>query len=281
MMPILFRNQFNSRLYVSKTLLIAFVACGIFLFPSVALLSAITPEKIIELTNNIRADNDLNPLTANQYLIKAANEKAQSIFREQDFAHNIGDKKFSAWVKDAGYDYVYVGENLAINFTESEDIVEAWMQSSLHKKNLLNAEFEEIGVATVKGAFEGSEAILVVQLFGTPVYRIDRLAASGFDPALDGLYAANNIAGEKYLTHAASREFDPWTLQEYYGKSHLPAQAKQEANNLFDQLLFPEIESYLIALYGGQIIVFSLLAALYLKLLRLHGHGGKSAVKSH
>lgn len=142
---------------------------GIFLLPKIAYLSSITAEKIIELTNKERKNTEINILTANQLLTKAAYDKANVIFETKKFQHNIDDRKFSSWIKEAGYEYSYVGENLAIDFTTSEGIIKAWNNSELHKKNILNPRFTEIGVATLEGNFEGNNSTLVVQIFGEPV----------------------------------------------------------------------------------------------------------------
>jgi hypothetical protein len=60
------------------------------------------------------------------------------------------------------------GENLAIGFVDSEEVAKAWEASSTHRQNLLEPSYREIGVAVVKGSFQGKETTLVVQFFGTP-----------------------------------------------------------------------------------------------------------------
>lgn len=142
---------------------------GIFLLPNTAYLSTIDSENIINLTNKERKSNGINTLTANQLLTKAAYDKADALMKNQTFSHTIGDRKFSAWIKDTNYKYSFVGENLAINFMSSEGVIKAWLDSPTHKKNLLNDRFQEIGVAVVEGKFQGQNSIIVVQIFGTPL----------------------------------------------------------------------------------------------------------------
>lgn len=150
-------------------IIISLLLVGIFLCPVSALASDITSEKIIQLTNQKREQKDLKRLTANQYLAQAAYKKAQFLLENQLFDHNTPQKKFSAWVKETPYQYSYVGENLAIDFTESEDIIQAWMDSTDHKKNLLYPKYQEIGVAVIQGRYQGHDSTLVVQIFGTPL----------------------------------------------------------------------------------------------------------------
>jgi len=164
---------YNLRAKISSKKLIIYplfiVMMGIFLLPNTAYLSTIDSENIINLTNKERKSNGINTLTANQLLTKAAYDKADALMKNQTFSHTIGDRKFSAWIKDTNYKYSFVGENLAINFMSSEGVIKAWLDSPTHKKNLLNDRFQEIGVAVVEGKFQGQNSIIVVQIFGTPL----------------------------------------------------------------------------------------------------------------
>lgn len=144
-------------------------AIGIFLLPKTAYLSSITSERLVELTNIEREEAGSGWLKKNVYLEEAALRKAEAILQTQTFDHNIKGRKFSSWVKDVGYEYSYVGENLAIDFLSAEGVVNAWMESESHKKNLLNNEYKEIGIAVVEGDFSGSQTIIVAQIFATPL----------------------------------------------------------------------------------------------------------------
>lgn len=157
------------------------ILVGIFLLPNLAYLSSITPENIIKLTNQERQTAGLNILASNQLLTQAALTKAQAILESQNFNHNIDDKKFSAWIRDTGYDYSFVGENLAIDFVNSEDIMRAWENSPLHKKNLLSPYYKEIGVAAINGKFQGQDTTIVVQIFGTPSLNNFQPLTTGYD----------------------------------------------------------------------------------------------------
>ncbi len=60
-----------------------------------------------------------------------------------------------------------MGENLAINFVGSEEVIKAWMESEGHKENILSGDYKEIGVSILEGNYEGHTTYLVVQMFGT------------------------------------------------------------------------------------------------------------------
>jgi hypothetical protein len=131
--------------------------------------SNITPEQVIELTNQKRLENGLPPLRLNQTLTQAALAKAGDMFAFNYWAHvSPSGRDPWAFFREAGYNYLYAGENLARDFNTSEAVVEAWMNSPSHRDNLLNGRYQEIGLAVVDGTLEGVETTLVVQLFGTP-----------------------------------------------------------------------------------------------------------------
>ena len=73
------------------------------------------------------------------------------------------------WIKQSGYAYKAAGENLAINFTDAKEQQSAWMKSQTHRDNILNAQYQETGVAVIEGKIKGKNALVTVQLFGTPL----------------------------------------------------------------------------------------------------------------
>ena len=132
-------------------------------------LGAVYPAVIVALTNQDRAGVSLPSLTTNSLLEQAAQFKAEDMLNKGYFAH-ISPAGVTPWywIKQTGYSYDYAGENLAINYSDSADVTDAWMRSPGHRANLLNDKFTEVGVATVKGNVDGREVIFVVQMFGTP-----------------------------------------------------------------------------------------------------------------
>ncbi len=132
--------------------------------------SAITVENIISLTNKSREEYKLGILFENSILNTAAQTKADDMLKNSYFSHNSPDGK-TPWnfITKAGYSYLMAGENLAVNFTESESVETAWMNSPGHKANIVNKNFEEIGIGIAQGEYQGHTAIFVVQMFGTPV----------------------------------------------------------------------------------------------------------------
>lgn len=135
--------------------------------------SNITPSSVIKLTNQARKDANVAILNENPKLKVAAENKAKDMLRMDYFAH-ISPEGKTPWdfIVEQGYDYRFAGENLAIDYSDVREQHEAWMESFLHRKNILNPEYEEIGVAVVSGKIEGKKTILTVQEFGTKVAEI-------------------------------------------------------------------------------------------------------------
>lgn len=138
--------------------------------PKTAFFADISSAILIELTNKERTALGLAPLRENPKLDEAAALKANDILEKDYFAHQSpqGVSPWD-WFKKVGYNYKFAGENLAIGFIDSEEVIQGWLNSPSHKKNLLSPNYSEIGIAAVKGDFEGGQTVAVVQLFGNPI----------------------------------------------------------------------------------------------------------------
>ena len=133
------------------------------------MVSTILPAVIVSETNEEREAEELTPLMRSAVLDDAARMKAEHMAEHQYFAH-FSPEGVSPWYwfDTADYPFVHAGENLAIYFTDSSEIVDAWMDSPTHRANILNGEYQEIGIGIAQGEYEGYETVYVVQLFGTP-----------------------------------------------------------------------------------------------------------------
>jgi uncharacterized protein YkwD len=133
------------------------------------LVSAVLPSVVVDLTNDERDDVAAPPLRRNPTLDAAAELKAEHMADNGYFAHFAPDGTSPwHWFDEVGYVYAHAGENLAIHFTDSTQVVEAWMDSPLHRANIVDSKYTEIGVGTARGRFNGHRTVFVVQLFGTP-----------------------------------------------------------------------------------------------------------------
>lgn len=130
--------------------------------------AAISSPSIVSLANTSRAQAGLGALSTNSQLESAALTKANDMFKNQYFAHTSPQGK-TPWnfISDAGYSYVYAGENLAIGYGDSSELHNAWMNSPTHRENIMNPNYREIGVASIDGVYEGANTTIVVQEFGS------------------------------------------------------------------------------------------------------------------
>lgn len=140
-----------------------------YLAPYSRLFGIILTNALVDETNQNRIADNLSPLLVNPLLQAAAREKADDMAKNGYFAHTspAGITPWH-WFENVGYRFNYAGENLAVNFSDSQDVTDAWMNSIKHRENILNGNFTEIGIATAQGEFNGRPAIYVVQFFGAP-----------------------------------------------------------------------------------------------------------------
>lgn len=140
------------------------------------LTAAIFPSVLADFANDSREDNGLNGLKWNEDLAVAAQIKADDMASRGYFSHNTPDGK-EPWdfIDEAGYDYLYAGENLAVDFNDSGRVHRAWLNSPGHRANILSENFTEIGIALANGTYEGRSTTFVVQMFGSPAPNIENL----------------------------------------------------------------------------------------------------------
>lgn len=138
-----------------------------FYYPKTNQFAVVTSSELVELVNKERATKGLQPLKLNDKLVQAAQQKAQDMLAKEYFAHTSPSGVTPwYWFDKVGYNYVAAGENLSKDFTESVYLHWAWMSSPSHRDNILNKNYQEIGIAVIEGKINGKNTVLAVQLFG-------------------------------------------------------------------------------------------------------------------
>lgn len=133
------------------------------------LTAAVYSSVLVDLTNEAREEKDLGTLTVNPTLERAALLKATDMAAKGYFAHTSPEGLSPwYWLDQAGYTFIYAGENLAVHFEDTEDVQAALYASPTHRANILDSRFTEIGIATVRGTYQGKKTTFVVESFGTP-----------------------------------------------------------------------------------------------------------------
>ncbi len=125
---------------------------------------------VLSYTNEERKKAGLQPLTINTKLTSSASYKTSDMFAKQYFEHvSPNGEAVSDVAKKFGYQYILVGENLALgNFSSNKKLVDAWMASPGHRANILNENYTEIGISVQKSTYEGKIVWISVQHFGLP-----------------------------------------------------------------------------------------------------------------
>jgi uncharacterized protein YkwD/outer membrane murein-binding lipoprotein Lpp len=171
----------------------------------------------INFTNQERIKEGLPALKENTLLNKAAQAKVRDMFEKQYFEHISPEGRGPADLAgDVKYEFIAVGENLALgNYKNDSALVEAWMNSPGHKANILSEKFTEIGVAVLRGTFEGKITWLAVQEFGKPTSSCPKVDQSLKDQ-IDSLKAEVDVLDFqiKAKREELDRE-DPKTKEEY------------------------------------------------------------------
>jgi uncharacterized protein YkwD len=122
--------------------------------------------RIFDLINNERARRGLRPLLYNAQLDRMAKIQATNMAHFQKMAHvlpgaqlpTLGDR-----ARYVGYGYGEIAENVALGFPSAESVVQGWMNSSGHRRNILNSGVLETGIGIARSSSGG---IYYAEVFG-------------------------------------------------------------------------------------------------------------------
>lgn len=132
-------------------------------------MAAVLPSILSDLTNEERRTQNLSTLTVSPILNNAAQMKANDMATKGYFAHTSPEGITPwYWLVQAGYQYQYAGENLAINFSDSKDVTTAWMNSPTHRANIVKENYTEVGTGIATGIYKGKETVFVAQVYANP-----------------------------------------------------------------------------------------------------------------
>lgn len=210
-------------------------------------------------TNMQRRKEGFVPLKMNDVLSRAALVKAQGMLVRQYFAHDSPDGFGAAdLIESNGYEYVTVGENLALgNYENDAVLVQAWMDSPGHRENLLNTRFTEIGVAVVQGTYEGDHTWIAVQEFGKPLSDCPVVERS-FQTEIQGQEAELDVLGSRIET--LKSELDRMRPQDAKTQEEVDAyNAKIEEHNGFiaEHNRIRDALQDLISRYNNQVQIYN------------------------
>ncbi|MGL4687618.1 MAG: CAP domain-containing protein [Fusobacteriaceae bacterium] len=121
----------------------------LFLLLSICPLGATKEQSfILALINKERTNAGVHPLALNKNLNKLATIKSNDMSTNNYFSHNSQNlgSPFNM-IKKNKIKYLTAGENIAKGQKTSEEVVNSWMSSHGHRKNILNPKFHEMGIS--------------------------------------------------------------------------------------------------------------------------------------
>ena len=122
-------------------------------------------------TNAERTVAGLLPLTSNDLLDAAAQAKADDMVARNYWSHATPDGE-DPWefITHTGYAYQSAGENLASGFSTNSGVIDGWMKSPGHRKNLMSGTYTQVGFgsATSQNYQGDGPQTIIVALYALP-----------------------------------------------------------------------------------------------------------------
>jgi len=123
--------------------------------------------EIINASNAARKELGLQPLFFSSKLTELAKQKTTDMQTMHYFDHySPTGKSLKNFLNDINYKYIYAGENLAKNYSDDNELVQAWLNSPTHRHNMLHPDFNEVGVAFDYVSLNGINQLVAVMIFG-------------------------------------------------------------------------------------------------------------------
>ncbi|MCK9470897.1 MAG: CAP domain-containing protein [Bacilli bacterium] len=110
-------------------------------------------QEIIRLVNQERQNRGLSPLSENWEISRVARIKSQDMIDYNYFSHNspVYGTPFKM-LSDFGIKFTQAAENIASGQTSAQQVMNSWMNSSGHRANILNSNFNQIGVGVARAS---------------------------------------------------------------------------------------------------------------------------------
>ena len=168
--------------------LCAIAACVLTLFPAddaraQTEFATEVEQRVIALTNEMRAKNGAQPLQAESRLTDAARAFAGYVAATGKLEHDADGTTPPERLKKRGYGYCLIAENIAMEYSStgftperlSRNFVEGWLASPTHRGNMLEPNLTEIGVGVSRNK---SGEYYAVQVFARPLAQMTRFRVS-------------------------------------------------------------------------------------------------------
>ena len=154
--------------------LLGALACAGAWAQSPAVVPSAVAERVVELTNAFRQNEGRAVLRTSATLAATAEAFARFMARTDVYSHDADGQQPEERAQRNGYAYCAIAENIAYRYRAggfataalAQQLVDGWKASSLHRKNMLNADVVDIGVAVAQSP--STQRWYAVQIFGLP-----------------------------------------------------------------------------------------------------------------
>ncbi|MEL6778261.1 MAG: CAP domain-containing protein [Cyanobacteria bacterium J06597_16] len=110
-------------------------------------------DDVFNLTNAERQRQGLSPLTLSTELAQAAQDHANDMANNNYFAHEGSNGSTPATrAKARGYNFSAIAENIGAGYSSPAEVVQGWLNSPGHRKNILNGTYTEIGLGFARNS---------------------------------------------------------------------------------------------------------------------------------
>ena len=136
--------------------------------PIVSGVMSVDEQTIVDLVNQQRQQAGLAPLTVSAQLVQEAQIQSADMAELNDMDHVLPGAALPTLQERAqyvGYNFSYLGENIAFNYPDDNSVMTAWMNSPDHRANILDANYTQIGVGI---AYDSQGEPYYTQEFGQP-----------------------------------------------------------------------------------------------------------------
>lgn len=107
---------------------------------------------VLKLVNKRRDHRGCDPVRMSRPLVRAAQRHTNRMADAGDLSHQLpGEASPGVRMRNAGYRWTKYGENIAVGYATPRSVMRAWMNSSGHRRNILDCDFEHLGVGVASG----------------------------------------------------------------------------------------------------------------------------------
>ena len=109
---------------------------------------AVDASRAAAMISAYRSQSGLGRVRVNSKLMAAARDYARAMGQRDKISHGIGGS-LPRRVSAAGYDWGAAAENLGAGYGSLDRVIAGWKASAGHRRNLLNPNVTEMGIAAV------------------------------------------------------------------------------------------------------------------------------------